>query len=85
MYLARSANSELRQLFQRSFSFEDPSEPGLASENVGWIKLIVVAVAFSVSLKSRMIFLPFWCRLTQVVLEKRPLNGCLLVAVAVAW
>jgi len=20
--------------------------------------------------------LPFWCRLTQVVLEKRPLNGC---------
>ena len=22
------------------------------------------------------IFLPFWYRLTQVVLEKRPLNGC---------
>ena len=20
--------------------------------------------------------LPFWCQLTQVVLEKRPLNGC---------
>ena len=20
--------------------------------------------------------LPFWCRLTQIVLEKRPLNGC---------
>jgi len=20
--------------------------------------------------------LPFWCRITQVVLEKRPLNGC---------
>jgi len=20
--------------------------------------------------------LPFWCRLTQVVLERRPLNGC---------
>jgi len=26
------------------------------------------------SLKSRMV-LPFWCWLTQVVLEKRPLNG----------
>jgi len=27
------------------------------------------------SLKSRMV-LPFWCWLTEVVLEKRPLNGC---------
>jgi len=27
------------------------------------------------SLKSRMV-LPFWCWLTQVVLEIRPLNGC---------
>jgi len=27
------------------------------------------------SLKSRM-NLPFWCRLTQVVMENRPLNGC---------
>ena len=27
--------------------------------------------------KSRMVTgLPFWCRFTQVVLEKRPLNGC---------
>jgi len=25
--------------------------------------------------KSRLV-LPFWCRFTQVVLEKRPLNGC---------
>jgi len=25
--------------------------------------------------KSRLV-LPFWYRLTQVVLEKRPLNGC---------
>jgi len=33
---------------------------------------------FLASLKSRMV-LPFWCRLTQVVLEKRPLNGCLSV------
>jgi len=23
--------------------------------------------------------LPFWCRLTQVVLEKRPLNVCMYV------
>ena len=29
----------------------------------------------SYSSESRM-GLPFWCRLTQVVLEKRPLNGC---------
>ena len=28
-----------------------------------------------VSFKSRQV-LPFWYRLTQVVLEKRPLNGC---------
>jgi len=27
------------------------------------------------SVKSRLV-LPFWYRLTQVVLEKRPLNGC---------
>ena len=27
--------------------------------------------------------LPFWCRLTQVVLEKRPLNGCSVVVVTV--
>jgi len=26
--------------------------------------------------KSRMVYLPFWCRLTRVVLKKRPLNGC---------
>ena len=30
------------------------------------------------SLKSRLV-LPFWCRLTQVVLEKRLLNGCISV------
>ena len=28
-----------------------------------------------VSFQSRLV-LPFWYRLTQVVLEKRPLNGC---------
>jgi len=27
--------------------------------------------------------LPFWCRIAQVVLEKRPLNGCILVVVVV--
>ena len=27
------------------------------------------------SSKSRLV-LPFWCRLTRVVLEKRPLDGC---------
>jgi len=31
------------------------------------------------SLKSRMV-LPFWCRITQVVLEKRLFNGCLFVS-----
>jgi len=32
------------------------------------------------SLKSRLV-LPFWYRLTQVVLEKGPLNGCVCVCV----
>ena len=31
------------------------------------------------SFKSRLV-LPFWYRLTQVVLEKRPLNGCSVLA-----
>ena len=34
------------------------------------------------SFKSRLA-LPFWYRLTQVVLEKRPLNGCSTVVVVV--
>ena len=33
--------------------------------------------SFLPSLKCRLV-LPFWCWLTQVVLEKRPLNGCLV-------
>jgi len=37
----------------------------------------------SCSFKSRM-FLPFWFRLTKVVLEKRPLNGCSSSSAAVA-
>jgi len=32
------------------------------------------------SLKSRMV-LPFWCQLMQIVLEKKPLNGCLCLSV----
>jgi len=36
------------------------------------------ATPSSASLKCRMI-LPFWCMFTQVVLEKKPLNGCLAV------
>jgi len=32
------------------------------------------------SLISRMVS-PFWCRLTEVVLEKRPLNGCLFISI----
>ena len=31
------------------------------------------------SLKPRMV-LPFWYWLTQIVLEKRPLNGCMFIA-----
>jgi len=37
----------------------------------------------SCSFKSRM-FLPFWFRLTKVVLEMRPLNGCSSSSAAVA-
>jgi len=35
------------------------------------------------SFKSRLV-IPFWYRLTHVVLEKRPLNGCTVVVVVVA-
>ena len=34
------------------------------------------------SVKSRLV-LPFWCQLTQVVLDKGPLNGCVCVSVCV--
>ena len=34
------------------------------------------------SFKSRLV-LPFWYRLTQVVLEKRRLNGCIVVLVVI--
>jgi len=34
------------------------------------------------SLKSRLVE-PFWCQITQVVVEKRPLNGCLSVCLSV--
>jgi len=29
--------------------------------------------------------LPFWCRLTQVVVEKRPLNGCSSSSSSIVW
>jgi len=29
--------------------------------------------------------LPFWCRLTQVVLDKRPLNGCSIRSLSGRW
>jgi len=33
------------------------------------------------SFKSRLVS-PFWCRHTQAVLEKRPLNGCIMLSVS---
>jgi len=36
------------------------------------------------SFKSRLV-LPFWYLLTQVVLEKRPLNGCIVVLVLTSF
>jgi len=36
------------------------------------------------SFKSKLV-LPFWYRLTQVVLEKRPLNGCNVVVAVLAF
>jgi len=36
------------------------------------------------SVKSRLV-LPFWYRLTRVVLEKGPLNGCVCVLLPVHW
>ena len=40
------------------------------------VRLMPMPVSSSLaSVKSRMV-LPFWCRLIQVVLEKRLLNGC---------
>jgi len=41
-------------------------------------------LSFLVPLKSRMIW-PFWCRLTQFVLEKRQLNGCLCWALLLKY
>ena len=34
-------------------------------------------------LKFRMVY-PFWCRLTQVVLEMRSLNGCLITRLSLS-
>jgi len=38
-----------------------------------------------VSFKSELFVVPFWYRLNQVVLEKRPLNVCSVVAVIVVF
>jgi len=40
----------------------------------------LMPLPLTVSCSSKIqIVLPFWYRLTQVVLEKRPLNGCVVV------
>jgi len=44
--------------------------------NNGPADAIATSLSFA-SLKLKIV-VPFWCRLTQVVLEKRPLNGCRL-------
>ena len=36
------------------------------------------------SVKSRLV-LPFWYRLTRVVLDKGPLNGCVCIAIPKKW
>ena len=43
------------------------------------VQLMALSLA---SVKSRLV-LPFWYRLTRVVLEKWPLNGCVCVCVKV--
>jgi len=39
-----------------------------------------LAVSYLASVRSRLVLL-FWYRLTQVVLDKRPLNGCVCAGV----
>jgi len=41
-------------------------------------KLMPLPLTVSCSVKSRLV-LPFWYRLTWVILEKGPLNGCVCV------
>ena len=43
-------------------------------------QLIPLPLTFSCFSKSRLVF-PFWCWLTQVVLDKGPLNVCVCVCV----
>jgi len=53
-----------------------------ADEVLAWlsawseVQMICVWCSPADSTAARMV-LPFWCRLTRVVLERRPLNGCL--------
>jgi len=44
--------------------------------------LLTVSLLSLASVKSRLV-LPFWCRLTRVVPEKGPLNGCMYVCMFV--
>ena len=44
-------------------------------------QLMPLPLTVSCSVKSRLV-LPFWYRLTRVVLEKGPLNGCVCVCVS---
>ena len=46
-------------------------EPLLEQEMMGWQRNPIVSCSGKIQNGP-----PFWCRLTQVVLEKRPLNGC---------
>ena len=45
-----------------------------------WSEVHPQTLSSLASFKHRLV-LPFWCRLTQVVLEKRPLNGGNVVVV----
>jgi len=63
---------------------EHPVCKKTSDEVLAWLSLFEQgAVATSTlslaSLKFRLVQ-PFWCRLAQIVLEKRPLNRCLIVA-----
>jgi len=55
-----------------------------ADLHMAQLKPLLLTVSLA-SVKSRLV-LPFWYRLTRVVPEKGPLNGCVLcVSVAYSW
>jgi len=53
-------------------------EQGANDSHMIQLENATATVSSLASLKSRMVS-PSWCWLTQAVLEKRPLNGCLSV------